>query len=130
TRLLSWALVGQPVAWVVGQPVAGAVAGVDWRWAWVAVPLAASAVALGAVAGRSSPGAGLADCNPAGLWRRPGMKAWAVGELAAFSGWAGLLVYAGAFFIETYGTSVGTTGVILGIVAASYLPGNFLARAL
>lgn len=130
SRLLSWALVGQPVAWVVGQPVAGAVAGVHWRWAWVAVPLAASALALGAVAGRSSAGEGLADCNPTGMWRRPGMKAWAVGELAAFSGWAGLLVYAGAFFIETYGTSVGTTGIILGIVAASYLPGNLLARPL
>lgn len=130
SRLLSWALVGQPVAWVVGQPVAGAVAGVDWRWAWVAVPLAASMVALGALAGRSARGAGLADCNPAGMWRRPGIRAWAVGELAAFSGWAGLLVYAGAFFIETYGTSVATTGVILGVVAASYLPGNFLARPL
>ena len=32
-RVLSWALIGQPVAWIVGQPVVGLVAGSDWRWA-------------------------------------------------------------------------------------------------
>lgn len=129
-RVLSWALVGQPVAWVVGQPVAGAVAEANWRWAWLAVPLAASLAALATLSARSAADAGLADCDPSGLWKLKGMKAWALGELAAFSGWAGLLVYAGAFFIETYGTGVGLTGALLGIVAAAYLPGNFLARRL
>lgn len=128
-RLLSWALVGQPVAWIVGQPIVGWVAAVDWRWAWVAVPFGFSLLALGAVALRDREAEdGVLECDPAGLWRLPGVPIWALGELAAFSAWAGTLVYAGAFFIETYGVSVTATGLILGLVAAAYLPGNFAAR--
>lgn len=129
-KTLSWALIGQPIAWIVGQPVAGTVAEVHWRWAWVAVPLAASVIALGAVALRATSRSeeDVFDCDPAGLWRLGGMRAWAVGELAAFSAWAGILVFSGAFFIETYGVGVGVTGLVLGLVAAAYLPGNFLSR--
>jgi MFS transporter, DHA1 family, inner membrane transport protein len=128
-RVLSWALVGQPVAWVVGQPIVGAVASTDWRWAWIAVPLAFALIALAAVNLRDPAiPEGKLECDPAGLWRLPGVKSWAASELAAFSAWAGTLVYAGAFFVETYGVSVGLTGLILGLVAAAYLPGNFLGR--
>ena len=128
-RVLSWALVGQPVAWVVGQPVVGLVAGADWRWAWVAVPAASSAVAMTAVAlrRRTADDAGR-DCDPLGLWKLPGVRRWALGELLAFSAWTGTLVYSGVFFIEGYGVSVGVTGIILGLVAAAYVPGNFAGR--
>lgn len=130
-KTLSWALVGQPVAWIVGQPVVGAVASVDWRWTWVAVPLASALVALVAVAMRRvSASGGLEECDPVGLIRLPHVKRWMFGELMAFSAWAGTLVFAGAFFIETYDPSVGATGVILGVVAAVYVPGNFLGRRL
>lgn len=130
-KTLSWALVGQPVAWIVGQPVVGAVASVDWRWTWVAVPLASAIVAIAAVAmRRASASGGLEDCDPTGLIRLPHMKNWMFGELMAFSAWAGTLVFAGAFFIETYDLGVGATGVILGVVAAVYVPGNFLGRRL
>ncbi len=130
-KTLSWALVGQPVAWIVGQPVVGAVASVDWRWTWVAVPLASTLVALVAVAmRRASASGGLEECDPVGLTRLPQVKRWMLGELMAFSAWAGTLVFAGAFFIETYDPSVGATGVILGVVAAVYVPGNFLGRRL
>lgn len=128
-KTLSWALVGQPVAWIVGQPLVGAVASVDWRWTWVAVPLASGIVAMVAVAlRRASASGGLEDCDPVGLIRLPDVKRWMFGELMAFSAWAGTLVFAGAFFIETYDPGVGATGVILGVVATVYVPGNFLGR--
>ena len=58
------------------------------------------------------------------------MAGWALGELLAFSAWAGTLVFAGALFVESYDASPGTGGVLLGLAAVAYLPGNFLARRL
>lgn len=130
-KVLSLALIGQPVAWVLGQPVAGLVAGQDWRWAWIAVPFAAAIAGLTAVAlrDRRIVDAGQ-ECDPLGLWRQPGIKSWATSELLAFTAWGGALVFAGAVFIEEYGVSVGSTGIILGVGAAFYLPGNWLGRRL
>ena len=68
------------------------------------------------------------DCDPVGLWRQGGVKPWAIGEWLGFAAWGGTLVYAGAFFVETYGVSVGLTGLILGAGAAAYLPGDFAGR--
>lgn len=128
-RVLSLALIGQPVAWVVGQPIAGLVAAQSWRWAWIAVPLLAAVAGLATVAlrDRSMSDVGR-DCDPAGLLKQPGMKGWATSELLAFTAWGGALVFAGALYIEQFGVSVGLTGVILGVGAAMYLPGNWLAR--
>jgi predicted MFS family arabinose efflux permease len=130
-RVLSWALIGQPVAWIVGQPLVGLVSGGDWRWAWVAVPFASAVVALGAMAVRNRvvPDAGQ-ECDPLGLWKQPGVKGWAVAELLAFAAWAGTLIYVGALFIESYATSVGVTGLLLGLGAVFYLPGNSVGRRL
>jgi DHA1 family inner membrane transport protein len=128
-QVLSRALIGQPVAWVIGQPVAGLVAGADWRWAWIAVPFFAAVAGLLAMLmrDRKISDAGQ-DCDPLGLWRQPGVKPWAISELLAFTAWGGALVYAGAVFIEEYGVTVGTTGLVLGVGAAFYLPGNWLGR--
>jgi MFS transporter, DHA1 family, inner membrane transport protein len=133
-RVLSWALLGQPAAWVAGMPLIGVISELDWRYAWLAVPLAASLVALTAVAlqpGRAArlPGAGEAsrgETEP--VWRRPPVARWAVGELMAQSGWGATLVYAGALFIQSYGLSTAETGVILGAAALGYFPGTLLAR--
>jgi len=128
-KVLSWALIGQPVAWIIGQPVVGLVAGQNWRWAWIAVPFTASLVALAAMRLRNPAIADAGqECDPLGLWKQPGIKSWATAELLAFAAWAGTLVYAGAFFIETYDVSVGTTGLVLGLGAVFYLPGNALGR--
>lgn len=129
SRTLSWALVGQPVAWIVGMPLAGAIGGLDWRYAWLLVPFAASVVALVAVAARppdAPPSTPRSEEPP--LWRYRGSRGWALGELLAYGGWAGTLVFAGALFVESYGTSPAAVGMLLGAVAVAYLPGNFLAR--
>ena len=54
--------------------------------------------------------------------------AWVSSELAASAAWAGSLVYAGALLAESYGPGPGTVGVVLGLGAAAYLPGNLLAK--
>src|SRR4051812_48492378 len=41
SRALAWAIVGMPTAWIVGMPVVGAAASLDWRVAFLAVPTAA-----------------------------------------------------------------------------------------
>jgi predicted MFS family arabinose efflux permease len=128
-RVVSWALLGPPAAWVLGMPVTGFLTEVSWRLPWVAVPFAAS-VAAG-VALRGGPRVA-SEHDPAHAWRRawhrPGVAAWAVGELSASAAWTGTLVYAGALFIESYGTSAALVGVILAGAAVAYMPGNVLAR--
>jgi DHA1 family inner membrane transport protein len=127
--VLSWALLGQPAAWIVGMPVIGLLGGLSWRWGWLAIPFLASAAALLAVAARP---ADPRREQPVGAWqllagdRR--VAGWALSELLAWSAWAGTLVYAGALFVETYGVSTGAAGLLLGAAAVAYLPGNLLAR--
>ena len=133
-RVLSWALLGQPAAWVAGMPLIGVISQLDWRYAWLAVPLAASLIALPAVAvqpgraarllagGEATPG----ETRP--VWRRPPVARWAVGELLAQSAWGATLVYAGALFIQSYGLSTEQTGLLLGLAALGYFPGTLLAR--
>src|SRR5215211_1209530 len=133
-RVLSWALLGQPAAWVVGMPLIGVISQLDWRFAWLAAPLAASLVALPAVAlqpGGAGRLPGAAEVTPAATepaWRRPAVAQWAIGELMAYSGWGATLVYAGALFIESYGLSAAEAGVLLGAAALGYFPGTLLSR--
>lgn len=129
SRTLSWALIGQPVSWIVGMPLAGAVAVASWRYAWLALPFTGALVALLAVAARpADPPTEVARSDEPSLWSYVGARGWALGELSAFSGWAGTLVFAGALFIESYEVSTATVGIVLGAIAVAYLPGNFLAR--
>jgi DHA1 family inner membrane transport protein len=133
-RVLSWALLGQPAAWVAGMPLTGVISQLDWRYAWLAVPLGASVVALAAVALRPARAARrprAAQATPAAMapvWRRPPVARWAIGELMAYSAWGATLVYAGALFIQSYGLSTAQTGVLLGAAALGYFPGTLLAR--
>lgn len=129
SRVLSWALLGQPFAWIIGMPAIGLLGGLSWRWGWLAVPFLASSLALAAVAVRPSD-----DRRepPVGAWRLLShdrrVAGWALGELFAWSAWAGTLVFAGALFVESYGVSTATAGFLLGLAAVAYLPGNLLAR--
>ena len=124
TKFVSRALAGAPAAWILGMPVIGLVASVDWRLAFFALPLPAAAIAGLAAASRPGDTPVAGDWSLSRLLRIGPARRWVLGELAANSAWAGTLVYSGALFTETYGTSSATTGVALAIVAAGYLVGN------
>jgi DHA1 family inner membrane transport protein len=128
-RVLSWTLLGQPAAWVVGMPLAGVVADDNWRLAWLTVPLVASLVALAAVRcrPRSAPASAL-KTNWRSLARNRAVAGWALGELLAFAGWSGTLIYCGALLVESYGASAASVGLVLAGSAVAYFPGNFLVR--
>ena len=55
---------------------------------------------------------------------------WLASELLANAAWAGTLVYAGALFVESYGTSTGLTGCLLAVAAGAYVAGNLTCRRL
>jgi predicted MFS family arabinose efflux permease len=127
--VLSWALVGQPSAWIVGMPLIGLVGQRSWRYAWLVLPLA-GALAAGAVVAKRA-GQPPAPTPPSRLHvalGAPGVRRWLAGELLSNTGWAGTLVYSGALFVESYGVSIETTGVVLAIGAGAYVGGNFALR--
>jgi predicted MFS family arabinose efflux permease len=130
SRVLAVALLGPPTAWVVGMPVCGLVGEVSWRLVWVVLPLAGAVTALGVLRRRPATAPAGSAAPLRAVFREPGVLRWSAGELLAFSAWAGALVYVGALFIESYGLSVGATGLVLGAGALAYLPGNLLFRRL
>jgi predicted MFS family arabinose efflux permease len=122
--LLSWAMVGAPSAWIAGMPVIGLLGGHSWRLAWL-VPLTASLVTLHAVSRRKR---GLPEPAPTSVLRRPGVNRWAFGELLAYGGWSGVLVYVGGLLTDAHGASPAATGIALGGGAIAYVVATFLAR--
>ena len=131
TRALSWVLVGQPAAWIVGMPLIGLLGEWSWRYGWLVLPLAAAAAAGLLVASRA--GQPPAHSRPAGaraaLADRT-LARWLASELFANAAWAGTLVYAGALFVESYGTSTKLTGCLLAVAAGAYVAGNLTCRRL
>ncbi len=128
TRLLAWTLVGQAGSWVVGMPVVGLLAGAaGWRSGFAALPVTSCAAAL--IALRWAPGDRRSSpSDEPGFVRQGPVARWVLGELLAFSAWTGTLVFAGSLFAVTYGTGRVGIGLLLGLGAAAYFPGNFLAR--
>ena len=129
SRVLARTLMGPALAWVVGMPLVGLVAETSWRLAFLALPLVAALVVGFAlslcqreVLPEARPLVRLRD-----LLQERTLRLWAIAELLVMSAWVGTLVYSGALFIESYGTSVAATGLILGVAAVAYLPGNYLA---
>jgi MFS transporter, DHA1 family, inner membrane transport protein len=129
TTVLSWALIGQPSAWIIGMPLIGAVAGSNWRYAWIALPLLAAVVAGAAVVGRASePPSATRRAPLRAVFAAPGLTSWLAGEMFANTAWAGTLVYSGALFVESYGSSTESTGVVLAIGAGAYVVGALWLR--
>jgi DHA1 family inner membrane transport protein len=128
SRVLALALLGPPLAWIVGMPLVGLIGEVSWRLAWLVVPTASAAASLALLRGRSATPPASNRAGLRSVLTYPGVARWSVGELLAFSGWAGALVYMGALFVESYDLSLSATGLALGFGALVYVPGNLLFR--
>ena len=131
TRTLSWALVGQPAAWIVGMPLVGALGEHSWRYGWLALPLVGAAAAGILVASRAGqPPARSRPVRARMALADRALARWLASELLANAAWAGTLVYAGALFAESYGTSTTLTGGLLAVAAGAYVAGNLIGRRL
>jgi predicted MFS family arabinose efflux permease len=128
SRVLALTLLGPPIAWIVGMPLVGVIGELSWRVALVLVPVAMAAVAVALLLLHRSTPPARARAGLASVLAYPGVARWSVGELLAFSAWAGSLVFMGALFIESYGLSIAATGLALGLGALVYVPGNLLFR--
>jgi len=128
SRVLAVTLLGPPLAWIVGMPLVGLLGEISWRLAWIVVPVSMAVVATGLLLRRSVTPPARERAGLRLVLSQPGVKRWTIGELFAFSGWAGALVYVGALLVESYDLSIAATGVALGFGALVYVPGNFLFR--
>ena len=128
SRVLAVTLLGPPLAWIVGMPLIGLVGEFSWRLAWIVIPVSMAVVAIGLLLRRSTTPPARERAGLRLVLSQPGVKRWSIGELFAFSGWAGALVYVGALLVESYDLSIAATGLALGFGALVYVPGNFLFR--
>jgi MFS transporter, DHA1 family, inner membrane transport protein len=128
SRVLALALLGPPLAWIVGMPLVGLVGEVSWRLAWLVVPVALAAIATALLLSRPATPPAPTRAGLRAVLTYPGVARWSTGELLAFSAWAGALVYVGALLVESYDLSVAATGLALGFGALVYVPGNLLFR--
>lgn len=116
---IGYVVAAQSVAWIVGNPLVGALAeAASWRASYL-VPggFAALAVAAGLAAPRAphrerAPGGGLGA-----VLRDRSARRWTIAELVSYSAWTAELTYAGAFYVHAYG--VGETAVGLLLAAGS-----------
>ncbi len=118
----------QSLAWIVGNPLIGLLAGASsWRLSYV-VPAAICGLAL--IAGLSAPKETLAapdgerDSIRSGLlavYRDRSARRWAIAELVAYSAWTAELTYAGVFYIRNYGVSEATVGILLSAGSVVFL---------
>lgn len=127
-HVLAWAIAGMPAAWIAGMPVVGAVAGLHWRAAWIAVPTLVALIALTLVRLRPPDAPSRRARGSAGAWRRPAVALFAAGELFANAAWAGVLTYSGALLLSSYHLSPAVVALGLGATAAAMIPGTFTAR--
>jgi predicted MFS family arabinose efflux permease len=127
--VLSWALIGNPAAWIVGMPAIGLVGANNWRYGWLVLPLvAAVAAAFGAACGPKSRATDTTRLGILDVLADPNVAPWAGGELLANSAWIGLLVYSGALFADSYDTSTSVIGMMLALAASAFVAGNLTFR--
>jgi len=119
----------QSVAWIVGNPIIGLLADSgSWRLSY-AVPAVISLAAL--AAGLAAPRTGTAvaargedgsiRAGLAAVFRDPSARRWTLAELVAYTAWTAELTYAGAFYVQNYGVSETTVGVLLAAGSVVFL---------
>jgi predicted MFS family arabinose efflux permease len=126
--VLAWTIVGQPAAWVAALPVIGRLSDLGWRWAWLVVPLAATSAFAVVPASRRDTAAAAGAAPRRAAWRNPDVRRWAFGELMAYAGWGGTLVYAGALLAQTYDLGPDSVSLLLAAGATTYFAGTFAIR--
>ena len=108
------------LAWIVVNPVVGALTEwVSWRAA-EAVPAAIVLAALLTVRGVAPVPAGREAPRLRGVLSDGSARRWIGSETIAFGAWTGLLTFIGAFFIDTFDVQAGTAGWLLAAGAAAY----------
>jgi predicted MFS family arabinose efflux permease len=127
-HVLAWAIAGMPAAWIAGMPVVGAVASLDWRAAWIAVPTLVALLALALLRLRPADAQARRTGAAVGAWRRAEVARFAAGELLANAAWASVLTYGGALLLTSYPLSPAVVALGLGAMAMAMLPGTFTAR--
>ena len=123
-HVLAWAIAGMPAAWIAGMPVVGAVAEVDWRAAWLAVPTVVALAALALVRLRPADPPSLRSRDSVSAWRRPDVARFAAGELLANAAWASVLTYGGALLLSSYDLSPAVVALGLGAHRGRDAPGH------
>lgn len=128
TRVVATVALGQPVAWIAGQPAAGALGALGWRWTLLAAPVLTALIALVLLRppGRE-PGP---EAGAAAAPRPARLRGWIAGELAAATAWAGILVFIATLLRARHGISPATAGAVLGACSLAYLPAGVLAGRL
>ena len=124
SRVLALTLLGPPLAWIVGMPLVGILGELDWRLAWLVVPVAMALVALALLLRQPATPPASARAGLRSVLAYPGVARWTTGELFAFSGWAGALVYMGALLVESYDLSIAATGSRSASERSSTCPGT------
>jgi predicted MFS family arabinose efflux permease len=128
SHVLTWAIVGQPAVWVAGLPVVGVLNDLGWRWGWAIVPVAALAALLVVPVAPASASPPLRRRDTWRAWRDRRTRRWAVGELMAYAGWGGTLVYAGSLLAGSYDLSAAAVAPLLAVAGVAYFPSAFTAR--
>jgi predicted MFS family arabinose efflux permease len=129
--------IGQPMAWVVGLPLIGFVAdGFGWRWSFIAVPVLFSLIGLfflryvpsSADANNRRADEQLPISSLSTILRAKSPRSWILAELTAYSGWAGTLVFLGAYYISVHDRSTSLTGILLSLTALAFVGGSLLSN--
>lgn len=130
---VGWITALQSLAWIVGVPLVGVIAdGIGWRAAFI-VPATFALIA----AGSAVLFAPKLDRDLKAADERTGLLAaltdaaarrWTLAELIAFAVWTGEITYVAAFYIETYGLSEATVGLLLPTGSLAFMVGSTLAE--
>lgn len=120
----SWALGyvagANALAWIVVNPIVGALTdSVSWRLA-PAVPAAIALAALLAAGGAPTVLGAAALPRMRTVLATASARRWIAAELMAYGAWTALLTFIGAFFIDHLGVAEATAGWLLAGGAAAY----------